>query len=189
MLRMLGTLCLMLRGCRRAVAPAPLPSPHARCPATRPPPPATTGDANAGLKGLVKEHSAWLSSNSQRQLQNYRCACPTERATRLYAIRSNCNGMTAAWFAHCEPLVPCHPNSAPHRASRSRLTVPPRRPSCSPSPSQRVRGAARLGAWRDAGWAAQHWARRVGSGRGGSQVRGQPRGRAGSMRVGKCWPA
>ncbi|KAL4458908.1 hypothetical protein ABPG75_013773 [Micractinium tetrahymenae] len=30
------------------------------------------GDANAGIKSLVKEHSAWLSSNCQRQLSNYR---------------------------------------------------------------------------------------------------------------------
>ena len=31
-------------------------------------------EATAGLTGLVKEHSAWLASNCQRQLANYRHA-------------------------------------------------------------------------------------------------------------------
>lgn len=41
-----------------------------------------TGDATATLKGLVKEHSAWLSSNCQRQLENYR-AFAEQRAAAL----------------------------------------------------------------------------------------------------------
>ncbi|PRW59965.1 putative transmembrane GTPase FZO- chloroplastic isoform A [Chlorella sorokiniana] len=38
------------------------------------------GDATAGLKSLVKEHSAWLSSNCQRQLDNYRAFAETRAA-------------------------------------------------------------------------------------------------------------
>ena len=50
---------------------------------TAQPPLLRAGDATAGLKSLVKEHSAWLASNCQRQLENYRWVL-------CYGVRLRC---------------------------------------------------------------------------------------------------
>ena len=103
----------------------PLVCSHAkpRCLPPAPAPPA--GDANAGLKGLVKEHSSWLASNCQRQLANYRWVAGRGWLPGVSSVRQRAACCAAAPVA-CRRALPSlvRPKRMRHGTACGRCCTP-----------------------------------------------------------------